>query len=68
MWKIMSCAWMLILAVTACATTGQGNDFCMQAHPIFLEHSDTLCISDELVTEILLHNSKGETLCGWNHV
>lgn len=52
-----------ILALSTCQTTS--GSFCQISSPIRLSAETVDHLSDEEVTALLAHNSKGARLCGW---
>jgi hypothetical protein len=53
---------LVLLSVSACATSGQGS-YCDNASPIYLSRADVLTDQTELA--VIKHNEKGVALCGW---
>ncbi len=58
---------MMAMLLSSCAIIGQekpASDFCTLARPFYINKKD-VCMSDDLARDILAHNKKGKTFCGW---
>lgn len=54
---------LMLLSVSACATSGPADSFCLVAKPIYFAPSDRMAERTERA--IIAHNEKGASLCGW---
>lgn len=41
------------------------HDFCLLSNPIRPTKQDVTTMSAPLVSQVLLHNTQGEQICGW---
>lgn len=53
----------LFIALAGCTTTK--GTFCAVSSPIRLSSQAVDALSDAEVKDVLAHNRKGQTLCGW---
>lgn len=51
------------LVLTGCQTT-QGS-FCEMSKPVRLTNEQIDTLTDEQVRQLLAHNRKGQSMCGW---
>lgn len=51
------------LALAGCATAK--GDFCAISKPIRLSHEQIDQLTDDQARQLLAHNRKGQSMCGW---
>lgn len=55
--------YLIALLTTSCAAGQSPNDFCLEAHPIYVDSRDHF--TPETGRQILAHDEKGRVQCGW---